>query len=117
MARETPLENLLGYRRLAPSSGAATGVKGWSFGVPCAPGRRSAPYTQHFTGRTPPTAGGFGTPALLFSRTAERDAVRLLTRLNTQTRLTRRACNFPGTPSAAQRHYRQEATGGIYGTP
>ncbi len=48
---------------------AATGVSGWSFGVPFGPDRpdEHAHYTLRFTGRTAPTAGGFGTPALLFT--------------------------------------------------
>ncbi|MGF1592672.1 MAG: hypothetical protein ACFCUW_05295 [Kiloniellaceae bacterium] len=48
---------------------AATGVTGWSFGVPHGPDRpdQHAHYSLRFTGRTGPTAGGFGTPALLFT--------------------------------------------------
>jgi hypothetical protein len=48
---------------------AATGVTGWSFGVPHGPDRpeEHAHYSLRFTGRTGPTAGGFGTPALLFT--------------------------------------------------
>ena len=48
---------------------AATGVSGWSFGVPFGPDRphEHAHYTLRFGGRTAPTAGGFGTPALLFT--------------------------------------------------
>jgi hypothetical protein len=48
---------------------AATGVTGWNFGVPFGPDRpdEHAHYTPRFTGRTAPTAGGFGTPALLFT--------------------------------------------------
>src|SRR5262245_41789448 len=48
---------------------AATGVTGWSFGVPFGPDRprEHAHYTLRFTGRTAPTAGGFGTPVLLFT--------------------------------------------------
>lgn len=48
---------------------AATGVTGWNFGVPFGPDRpdEHAHYTPRFTGRTGPTAGGFGTPALLFT--------------------------------------------------
>jgi len=44
-----------------------TGVSGWSFGVPYGPDRadQHANYSVRFTGRTAPTAGGFGTPALL----------------------------------------------------
>lgn len=47
----------------------ATGVTGWSFGVPHGPDRpdEHAHYSVRFTGRTGPTAGGFGTPALLFT--------------------------------------------------
>lgn len=46
-----------------------TGVSGWSFGVPYGPDRpdRHAHYSVRFTGRTAPTAGGFGTPAMLFT--------------------------------------------------
>ena len=48
---------------------AATGVTGWNFGVPFGPDRpkEHAHYTQRFTGRTSPTAGGFGTPAMLYT--------------------------------------------------
>lgn len=46
-----------------------TGVSGWHFGVPFGPDRpdQHAHYTLRFTGRTAPTAGGFGTPAVLFT--------------------------------------------------
>ena len=46
---------------------AGTGVTGWSFGVPFGPDRprEHAHYTLRFTGRTAPTAGGFGTPVML----------------------------------------------------
>lgn len=46
-----------------------TGVSGWHFGVPFGPDRpeQHAHYSLRFTGRTAPTAGGFGTPALLFT--------------------------------------------------
>lgn len=45
---------------------AGTGVTGWSFGVPFGPDRPDAHahYTHRFTGRTAPTASGFGTPVL-----------------------------------------------------
>ena len=48
---------------------AGTGVTGWSFGVPHGPDRpdEHAHYSVRFTGRTAPTAGGFGTPAMLFT--------------------------------------------------
>jgi hypothetical protein len=48
---------------------AATGVSGWSFGIPFGPGSpdQHAHYTQRFTGRTAPTAGGFGTPVLIYT--------------------------------------------------
>ena len=48
---------------------AGTGVTGWNFGVPYGPDRpgEHAHYTHRFTGRTFPTAGGFGTPALLYT--------------------------------------------------
>lgn len=48
---------------------AATGVTGWHFGVPFGPDRPDgqAHYAQRFTGRTAPTAGGFGTPMLFFT--------------------------------------------------
>jgi hypothetical protein len=48
---------------------AATGVTGWNFGVPFGPDRPDAHahYTQRFTGRTAPTAAGFGTPVLFFT--------------------------------------------------
>ena len=45
---------------------AGTGLTGWSFGIPFGPDRPNshAHYTQRFTGRTAPTAAGFGTPVL-----------------------------------------------------
>lgn len=48
---------------------AATGVTGWNFGVPFGPDRPDAHahYTQRYTGRTAPTAAGFGTPVLFFT--------------------------------------------------
>lgn len=48
---------------------AATGVTGWNFGVPFGPDRKDehAHYTARFTGRTFPTAGGFGTPVMLYT--------------------------------------------------
>ncbi len=48
---------------------AATGVTGWNFGVPFGPGApdEHAHYTLRYTGRTAPTAGGFGTPALFYT--------------------------------------------------
>lgn len=48
---------------------AGTGVTGWSFGVPFGPDRPDAHahYTQRFTGRTAPTAAGFGTPVLFLT--------------------------------------------------
>lgn len=48
---------------------AGTGVTGWHFGVPFGPDRPDAHahYSQRFTGRTMPTAGGFGTPVLFFT--------------------------------------------------
>lgn len=48
---------------------AGTGVTGWNFGVPFGPDRPDAHahYTQRFTGRTGPTAAGFGTPVLFFT--------------------------------------------------
>lgn len=48
---------------------AGTGVSGWNFGVPYGPDRSDghAHYTNRFTGRTFPTAGGFGTPMLLYT--------------------------------------------------
>lgn len=48
---------------------AATGVSGWNFGVPYGPDRPGAHahYTHRFTGRTAPTAGGFGTPVLFYT--------------------------------------------------
>lgn len=48
---------------------AGTGVSGWNFGVPFGPDRPEAHahYTQRFTGRTAPTAAGFGTPVLFFT--------------------------------------------------
>ena len=48
---------------------AGTGVSGWNFGIPFGPGHpdQHAAYTQRFTGRTAPTAGGFGTPMLFYT--------------------------------------------------
>lgn len=48
---------------------AATGVSGWSFGVPFTPRvpESHAELTLRFTGRTAPTAAGLGTPALFFT--------------------------------------------------
>lgn len=48
---------------------AGTGVTGWNFGVPFGPDRPTehAHYTHRFTGRTAPTAAGFGTPVLFFT--------------------------------------------------
>lgn len=48
---------------------AGTGVSGWHFGVPFGPDRPDAHahYSQRFTGRTAPTAAGFGTPVLLYT--------------------------------------------------
>ena len=45
---------------------AGTGVTGWHFGVPFGPDRPDshAHYSHRFTGRTAPTAAGFGTPVL-----------------------------------------------------
>ncbi|MFP3907199.1 MAG: hypothetical protein ACLFWR_09215 [Acidimicrobiales bacterium] len=46
-----------------------TGVSGWHFGVPFGPDRPEshAHYSHRFTGRTAPTAAGFGTPVLFFT--------------------------------------------------
>jgi hypothetical protein len=48
---------------------AATGVSGWSFGVPFGPRtpQSHAEFTLRFTGRPAPTAAGIGTPALFFT--------------------------------------------------
>jgi hypothetical protein len=48
---------------------AGTGVTGWNFGIPFGTDRpkEHAHFTQRFTGRSFPTAGGFGTPAMLFT--------------------------------------------------
>jgi hypothetical protein len=48
---------------------AATGVSGWSFGVPFGPRTPDAhaELSLRFTGRTAPTAAGLGTPALFFT--------------------------------------------------
>jgi hypothetical protein len=48
---------------------AATGVSGWNWGVPFGPDAPDAHahYTQRFTGRTAPTAAGFGTPVMFFT--------------------------------------------------
>jgi hypothetical protein len=48
---------------------AATGVSGWTFGVPFGPRtpQSHAEFTLRFTGRTAPTAAGLGTPGLFFT--------------------------------------------------
>jgi hypothetical protein len=48
---------------------SATGVSGWSYGVPFGPmtPESHAEFTVRFTGRTAPTAAGIGTPALLYT--------------------------------------------------
>ena len=48
---------------------AATGVSGWSFGIPFGPARpeEHADYTVRFTGRTAPTAAGIATPILCYT--------------------------------------------------
>lgn len=48
---------------------AATGVSGWTFGVPFTPRKPEAhaEFTLRFTGRTAPTAAGLGTPTLFFT--------------------------------------------------
>jgi hypothetical protein len=48
---------------------AATGVSGWSFGIPFGPRtpESHAELSLRFTGRTAPTAAGLGTPALFFT--------------------------------------------------
>lgn len=48
---------------------AATGVSGWSFGVPFGPRTPDshAEFTLRFTGRPAPTAAGLGTPALFWT--------------------------------------------------
>lgn len=48
---------------------AATGVSGWTFGVPFGPRTPGshAEFTVRFTGRTAPTAAGMGVPALFFT--------------------------------------------------
>jgi hypothetical protein len=57
---------------------AATGVSGWSFGVPFGPRTPDAhaEFTLRFTGRTAPTAAGIGTPALLLTDGEGRYCVR-----------------------------------------
>jgi hypothetical protein len=54
---------------LAVLVAAGTGVSGWNFGVPFGPRQPAehAHFTQRFTGRTMPTAGGFGTPVLFYT--------------------------------------------------
>jgi hypothetical protein len=48
---------------------AGTGVTGWNFGVPFGPDRpkEHAHYAHRLTGRTFPTAGGFGTPVMMYT--------------------------------------------------
>ncbi len=60
-----PLTELEKYILVA----AATGVTGWSFGVPFGPNKPDshADFTVRFTGRTTPTPAGIGTPALFFT--------------------------------------------------
>lgn len=64
-AAPEPLSEL--ERAVLVASG--TGVSGWHFGVPHGPdGPEShAHYSHRFTGRTAPTAAGFGTPVLFFT--------------------------------------------------
>lgn len=71
---------------------AGTGVSGWSFGVPYGPDRpdEHAHYSLRYTGRTAPTAGGFGTPAMLFT---DDEGLHFL---NTRD-LPRAACRSTGT--------------------
>lgn len=59
----------LGEREQMLLVAAATGVSGWSFGVPFGPRTPDshAEFTLRFTGRTAPTAAGLGTPALFFT--------------------------------------------------
>ena len=59
----------LSEREEAVLIAAATGVSGWHFGVPYSPGRPGghAEFSQRFTGRTTPTAAGFGTPVLFYT--------------------------------------------------
>lgn len=48
---------------------SATGVSGWSFGIPFSPikPKEHANPTVRFTGRTAPTAAGIGTPVLFYA--------------------------------------------------
>jgi hypothetical protein len=48
---------------------AATGISGWTFGLPFGPRtpESHAEFTLRFTGRTAPTAAGLGTPAIFFT--------------------------------------------------
>jgi hypothetical protein len=59
----------LSEREQALLIAAATGVSGWSFGVPFGPRtpQSHAEFTLRFTGRPAPTAAGLGTPALFFT--------------------------------------------------
>jgi hypothetical protein len=76
---------------------AATGVTGWTFGVPFGPDRpdEHANYTQRYTGRTAPTAAGIGTPALF----ATDDSGTYLT--NTRDRRPDRVREIDGSPDRA----------------
>jgi hypothetical protein len=66
-SRHTPLPLSELERSLLLAVG--TGITGWNFGVPFGPDRphEHAHYTVRYTGRTAPTAGGFGTPVMLFT--------------------------------------------------
>jgi hypothetical protein len=78
---------------------AGTGVTGWHFGVPFGPDRPDshAHYSQRFTGRTAPTAAGFGTPVLFFTD----DAGTYLT--NTRDRTPDGVREFDGGVDGARR--------------
>jgi hypothetical protein len=70
LAYKSKLENMpLSDLEQSIMIAAATGVTGWNFGIPFGPNHPNehANYTNRFTGRTSPTAGGFGTPAMLFT--------------------------------------------------
>ncbi len=76
-----------------------TGVSGWHFGVPYGPDRpdQHGHYSMRYTGRTGPTAGGFGTPAMLFTD----DAGTYLT--NTRDVTPERMREFEGIEDDAER--------------
>jgi hypothetical protein len=78
---------------------AATGVSGWTFGVPFGPRtpESHAEFSLRFTGRTTPTAAGLGTPTLFFT---DDEGCYLTRTRDVQPRLMR---EMDGSPDALER--------------